>query len=178
MSLFSPSRFQDSQRAHIAAQTQFYPRLFYGLPLTFDDVTKTAEDLDYAIDVQVSVTVDGLRAPLRFAIQERWRTDLTAMRYDDLTITEWNLDTDLPSELHKLGAHLFVYGFYDKAADRIIGATAASVPRILLGLLSGQLPYDRRLRRFEDQSFITLQLDHLRKVNALLYKMPSEDGTA
>lgn len=169
--VFDSRRFDDSHRAHLAAQKQFYPELFYGWPLEFEDVTKTKEDLDYAIDVQVSVTMPGLRAPLRFAVQERWRFDLGAMRHGDITVTEWNLDTNLPSELHKLGAHLFVYGFYDKEADQIAAAIAASVPHMLRGLLNGT-PYRRRNRG--DQSFVALQLEHLKKTHAILYQMRAE----
>lgn len=177
--VFSATREDFSRRAHLAAETQFYPTLFYGCPVTFEDVTKTKQDLEYAIDYQAAVQVTGLRAPLRFSIQERWR-DPSAMEHGDITVTEWNLDTGLPSELHKLGAHLFVYGFYDKRADRITAAVAASVPHLLLGLLNG-MPYERRPRG--DQSFVALQLAHLKKAHAVICKMPrlpanSGDGTS
>jgi hypothetical protein len=174
--VFSAAREEFSKRAHLAAEAQFYPQLFHGWPVAFEDVTNTVRDLQYAIDYQAAVTVDGLRAPLRFSIQERWR-DPSAMQHGDITITEWNLDTGRPSELHKLGAHLFVYGFYDTQADQISAAVAASVPHLLLGLLNG-LQYQRRRRG--DQSFVALQVAHLKKAHAVLSQMraPKQNGSA
>jgi len=165
---FSQRRMDDSKLAHLAAQQQFYPQLFPGRPLKFEDVTKTVQDLEYAIDVQVSVDLPQLRAPLKFAIQERWRTDLAARAYGDVTVTEWNLDSDRPSELHKLGAHLFVYGFYDKQADRIVAAVAVDVPRMLRALALGKLNYTEQRRG--DQSFVAFQLRSLENVGAVIIK--------
>lgn len=158
----------DSKRASTAAQSQFYPLLFPGRALKFEDVTKTVQDLEYAIDVQVAVDAPHLRAPLRFSVQERWRTDLAAMQWGDVTVTEWNLDTGRPSELHKLGAHLFVYGFYDKEGDRIVAAAAVEVPRMLRALSLGKLAPVRKLRG--DQSFLAFTLTELEGVGAVIFR--------
>src|SRR5690554_5255374 len=48
---FSRDRYEFTKRAHLAAQQQFYPRMFpHGVD--FEDVTQTAHDLEYAIDCQ------------------------------------------------------------------------------------------------------------------------------
>ena len=158
----------DSKRASIAAQSQFYPLLFPNRVLKFEDVTKTVADLEYAIDVQVAVDAPHLRAPLRFSVQERWRTDLGAMQWGDVTVTEWNLDTGQPSELHKLAAHLFVYGFYDKEEDKIVAAAAVEVARMLRALSLGKLAPTRKLRG--DQSFLAFALDELESVGAVIFR--------
>jgi hypothetical protein len=164
---YSPERAAASQRAHRTAQAQFYPALFQGRPLAFEDCTDTAADLRYAIDVQVAVTLPQLRAPLRFTVQERWRLDLTAMAYRDVTVTEWNLDTDRPSELHKLGAHLFVYGFYDATRDRIVQAAAVNVPRMVRGYALGKLAGATGSRG--DQTFKCFALGDLTAIGAVEY---------
>jgi len=168
---FSQKNFEDSQRAHRAAQAQFYPLLFPQCDLTFEDTTKTVQDLDYAIDCKIAVTGARLhlRAPLWFAVQERWRFDLDAMRYGDVTVTEWNLATGEPSELHKLGAHLLVYGFYDKAQDRILCAAVVDVARLLYAVALGNLRYERRTRL--DQSFLAFSLAALRECGAIIHTM-------
>ena len=162
--VYSPTRQAFSNAAHVAAQTQFYPELFGKRPLTFTDTGKTVADLEYAIDRQIAVTLPQLRAPLLFDIQERWRNPAD-LGYGDITVTEWNIDTNEPSELHKLGAHLFVYGFYDEAADRIVLAVAVEVPRMLLGMVLGKLPSERRPRG--DQTFRTFRYRDLHKAGAV-----------
>ena len=165
---FSASRMQDSHCAHLAAQEQFYPLLFPDVPLTFEDTANTIKDMEYAVDCIVAIGLRQLRAPLRLSVQERWRTDLEAMSWGDITVTEWNLASDLPSELHKLGAQLFVYGFYDKVAGRIVAAAAVDVPRMVLALSLGKLSY--RERRRGDQSFLGFGVSDLEAVGAVLLK--------
>lgn len=168
MTTFSQARMDDSKLAHLAAQQQFYPLLFPKRALKFEDVTKTVQDLEYAIDVQVAVDLPQLRAPLRFSVQERWRLDLDARFYGDVTVTEWNLDSNLPSELHKLAAQLFVYGFYDKDNDHIAAAVAIEVPRMLRALAIGKLKYTQRRRG--DQSFLGFGLRDLENIGAVIIK--------
>lgn len=167
--VFSPGRMEDSEHGQFAAQEQFYPLLFGGRPLAFEDTAGTVRDMQYACDCIVAVTLPQLRAPLRFSVQYRWRTDLEAMGWGDATVTEWNLDSDQPSELHKLFAHLFVYGFYDKAADRIIAAVAIDVPRMLRAIALGKLGYTSRRRG--DQSFLAFLIRDLENIGAVIYKL-------
>lgn len=128
--------------------------------------TTLIADLEYAIDCQVAVTVDGLRAPIRFAVQERWR-EPEAMRWGDITITEWNQASNEPSELHKLGAQLFVYGFYDKATDHVVLAVAIDVAKVLYALALGKLAYRRQSRL--DQSFLGFSFQDIGAAGAVIF---------
>jgi hypothetical protein len=172
---FSPKRMEYTKRAHLAAREQFYGPLFGYLPMKFEDTVGTTRDLEYAIDCQIAVTVAGLRAPLRFSVQERFR-DPAAMNYGDITITEWNTATDQPSELHKLGAQLFVYGFYDESADRILAGVALDSTVILRKLATGGLPYRRQSRL--DQSFLAFGLQALEAVGAVAFKLDNRGAGA
>lgn len=160
-----------TKRAHAAAQEQFYAHMFPGLPIAFEDTVGTVRDLDYAIDCQLAVTTETLRAPLRFAVQERWR-EPGAMRFGGITITEWNGASSQPSELHKLGAHLFVYGFYDDTADRIVTAAAFDVVRMLHALALRRLSYRRQSRL--DQTFLAFDLKDLKDRGALVFKIDKQ----
>jgi len=164
---FSPERMDRTKRAHAAAQQQFYAPMFEHRPIVFEDTVGTVRDLEYAIDCQLAVTIPDLRAPLRFSVQERWR-DPSYMPYGDITITEWNTASNEPSELHKLGAQLFVYGFYDEDADRIVAGVALDATVILRRLATSSLPYTRRSRI--DQSFLAFGLTTLEKVGAVVFK--------
>lgn len=163
---FSPERMEYTKRAHTAARVQFYQPMFRDLTIAFEDTVGTVQDLSYAIDCQLAVSTPGLKAPLRFAVQERWRKP-DAMRFGDITITEWNRASGQPSELHKLGAHLFVYGFYDEQLDRILLAVAVDVPAVLLALARGDLGYRRDSRI--DQTFLGLGIRDLRRIGAVLF---------
>jgi len=157
-----------TKRAHLAAQVQFYAPMFPGLTVTFEDTVGTIRDLEYAIDCQLAVAVDGLRAPLRFAVQERWR-EPSAMRYGDITVTEWNTATAQPSELHKFGAHIFVYGFYDERRDRVLAAAAVDVVTVLRSLALGTLAYRRESRL--DQTFLGFGLRDLQRIGAVVFQL-------
>lgn len=165
---FSEQRMDFSKRAHQAARSQFYGRMFPELPLVFEDTVGTIRDLEYAIDCQVAVTVPGLRASLGFSVQERWRKP-QEMHWGDVTITEWNRASNQPSELHKLGAQLFVYGFYDEDADSILAGVAINVLTVLLKLANGTLNYTRRSRL--DQTFLGFGVRQLRAVGAVAFEV-------
>jgi hypothetical protein len=86
-------------------------------------------------------------------------------------VTEWNLRTNQPSELHKLAAQLFVYGFYDESQDKIVDGYAIDICRMQHCNARGELKYERRRRGNGDQSFIAIELDHLDEIQALMFDL-------
>lgn len=169
MTAFSGANWDKTHAAHLAARDQFYPKLWpNALQLQFLDVTGAVHDLKYAIDCIVAVTVEGFRAPLKFFIQERFR-DPYATKFRDATVTEWNTVTNLPSELHKIAAQIFVYGYYDLASNRILGAMAINVPQMIREIGEGRLPWTRDQRSSKDQDFIAVKWDDLESVNAIMH---------
>lgn len=153
-----------SDEAHTAAQRLIYPRLFETTieRLSFDDVTGLTEarnkvlDGEMAVDKIVNVTVHGLQAPLVFTVQERFRR-ASAARFEDITITEWNCNSNLPSELYKIKAGLFLYGYYDDQRERFVGTTVViSVPSLLLRLASHTIDWRAEINPRSNQRFITI----------------------
>jgi hypothetical protein len=174
---FSEAQMAFTRAAHQAAQMQVYRRWFPD-GIEFEDAVFTRRDLDYAIDCQLAVicarppfhgcTTAPLRAPLRVSVQERYRRVRDLDRYgDEITITEWNLASNQPSELHKFAAQMFVYGFYDDARNVIVRAAAFSIPAILTGMIDGRLRYMRKSRG--DQHFIALHVPELRRAGAEMF---------
>lgn len=167
---FSQKNFEFTKRAHLAAQRELYPRLFPACNVSFEDVTQTAQDLEYAIDCQLSIKpfLLDLRAPIRLSVQERFRRP-ASMGFDDITVTEFNTKTGVPSELHKLGAHMFVYGFYDEDSDRLGQVWVVDVLQMQVALVNGKLRYTRGRRRGGDQTFLGFDVARLRALGALKY---------
>lgn len=154
--------------AHLAAQTQVYPQVWpNATKLQFIDKTKSVLDLEYAIDCIVAVSVDGLRAPLKFFIQERFREVDYSRKFSDATVTEWNLINDLPSELHKIAAHYLVYGYYDRHLHEVVDCVVVNVAQMLTGIADGVIRYTRKPRKSKDQTFIAIEFDELQRINAL-----------
>lgn len=172
MTSFSQGNFNFSHAAHMAARDQFYSKMWPTSVFTFTDTTKAAADLDYAVDciADVNLPDSNARAPVKFFIQERWRRPGN-VHYKDITITEWNTRTNQPSELYKLGAQLFVYGYYDQANDRVIDAVAIDVCKLQFANIAGNLDYIRQKRGTGDQTFITVKLDHLDQIGATLFAL-------
>lgn len=167
MTAFSTANFSFTKAAHLAAQQQIYPKLFPNAKkIQFIDTTEATEDLKYAVDCIAAVTVDGFRAPLKFFIQERWRSPKYITR-GDITVTEWNTVTDLPSELHKIAAHYLTYGYYEQPTNKIVEAVIVNVPRMLQGLADGEIRFSSEQRISKDQDFIGIQWDELIRNHAI-----------
>lgn len=172
---YRPVNASFSLDAHAAAEKQVYP-IWFPHGVVFEDTTSTTRDLDYAIDCQLAVNLrpsDSFKAPVHLSVQERWRRP-AHHGYHDITVTEWNETSGLPSELHKLAAQLFVYGFYDADRDVVTEAVAVSIPTMIAALAVDRLPWSRNWRRDRAQRFLAFQVDALMRVGAVLYRYPSK----
>ena len=169
MTAFSQINMDRTNRAHLAAVEQFYPKLWPNAKrIEFIDKTGTVDDLSFGIDCIALVTVQGLRAPLKFGIQERFRNPCY-MKWEDTTVTEWNKKTNLPSELYKMIAQLFIYGYYDERNNRIVDAMAINVAQMYQGIAAGTLPYTRQARGDNEQDFIGLRWQDLQDSEAIMH---------
>ncbi len=134
---FSEANAKFTAAAHSAAESIIYPQVF-GVPqarMKFIDVTNTGWDLHHGVDWIVQVPC-GRKCPLEFSVQERFRETQFAS-FGDLTITEWNNASNERSELYKIKAMLFVYGYYDPTTNTFADAICVNVPDLLRGILSG-----------------------------------------
>jgi hypothetical protein len=91
------------------------------------------------------------------------------MKWRDATVTEWNNTTNLPSELYKMIAQLFVYGYYDERNNRIVDAMAINVAQMYQGIAAGTLPYTRQARGDKEQDFIGLRWQDLQDSEAIMH---------
>jgi hypothetical protein len=171
---YSQKRRDFSDRGQLKAQSTIYP-LFFGKSqdqLDFESIDdKKAEDMDReeGCDKRVRVTVAGLVDKLAFDFQYRFR-EPRYIDYQDITMTEWNYKSNLPSELYKIRAHLFLYGYYDIATDRILEAMIFHVSPVLVQIAQGKMAY-RRKTNDKEQSFITISFEELSRSGAVAFHM-------
>lgn len=175
--LYEQDNADFSNRAHMRARDVLYPRIFNVRRerLEFEDTllaqSERAAILDgeMGVDRIVRVTVQSLPAPLVFTVQERFRRPEFA-RYQDLTVTEWNHASNLPSELYKINAGLFVYGYFDECSGRFPDAIVIGVTEMLLALAQGRLRYDRRWNK-KRQTFLTLRFDDMERAGIVRFRL-------
>lgn len=166
---FSPKNKEDSDRAHLHAREVIYPDFFHTEAgnITYDEQRDIAHpewgrlDGQMAIDRLIKVTVAGYRAPITFTIQERYRNTDWAHK-QDITITEWNTLSNLPSELYKLQANFFMYGYFDwGGTNQFVDAICINIPGLLRGIVSKALRPFRKVNRRTQQPFLCITFDQL-----------------
>jgi len=157
-----------SDLAHYTAQSTLYPLLFKcdQFALTFESANVSDGgraailDGEMGIDKIINVQVPMLHGPLVFTIQERFRR-VKFDGYTDLTITEYNNTTGQLSELYKMVAGIFVYGFFDEKTERFTKWVAADVNKMLYGIATGNLSFNKQRNSRSNQDFIGIEVSDL-----------------
>lgn len=171
---FSTSNQSFSDSAHDAAVRLVYPHLF-GVDPQHIEVTDTtltgattqerrqrAQFLDgeMGIDKVLFVNYGTFSAPLPHTVQERFRRPDFA-KFRDITFTEWNEDTDKPSEMQKNCSQWFVYGYYDQERDNFLEVVACPTPTLVHALGSNQLRFTRQRNPRSNQPFVCILIDDI-----------------
>lgn len=184
---YEPEKAAFSQKAHIAAQEQFYPLLFNvaSSNLQYEDVTfkNNEKDLrhkildgEMGVDRIIYVTVPKLNAPLSFTVQERFR-EIKYQNYQDITITEYNYASEQKSELYKLSAAFFVYGYYDKDTNSIKQAIMLFPSELLLAIVKGDIFIEDIKKNPKEQTFITISFNKLREKGLIRFEYKQKRET-
>lgn len=172
---FSKANSYFSNSAHLAARKLIYPEIF-GVPfesLTFEDTLLELNergrvlDGEMAIDRIVNVTnINNLRMPITFTVQERFRRPYAA-EYQDITITEWNYASNQKSELYKLVANLFVYGYFD--GSDFIDFIAINVVDLLMKICAERINYTKEYNPRSEQDFLAFKFSDLYESECVVY---------
>ena len=162
-------------KAHKRAEDQLYP-LIFGTErkrLSFEETLfhtgSLGDTCDGSLAIDVIVHLEGLpiwmKAPLSFSFQERFRRKQYA-HLQDLTITEWNLGSGLPSELYKIVAQYFLYAYYDDEQDQFLDAVNV-ITAPLVRLLADRKIMCEPHQNARKQSFISIPFQVLQNNNLL-----------
>jgi hypothetical protein len=164
-----------SDAAHLASQSQVYPfalmceNQLIEFECTSLSVGDKAAILDgeMGVDRIVRVLPSGLRKPISFCVQERFR-NIKYSGYQDLTITTWNKKTEQPSELYKINAGLFLYGFFDSSSCEFGDWIMVNTSSMLLCLTSGRVKYTTCTNPRSGQEFIGIKFADLYRSNSMI----------
>lgn len=171
-----------SDAAHAAAQSAVYPHvldcdrdsLSFESSSVGDGGDKAILDGQMAVDRIVSVTVSGLRGPIEHTVQERFRRPGYS-GYRDLTITEWNHASNQKSELYKLKAGVFLYGYFDPASESFGEVIAVNTSSLLMAISSGGVRYTTGVNQRTRQSFLCIKFDVLHQAGVVVWHRNPEE---
>lgn len=129
---------------------------------TQDDSINKIMDSEFSIDkiVRVSVLNKSLKYPIGFTFQERFR-EMKYRNFMDVTLTEFSHVSNLPSELYKIKAFYFLYGYYDienNECDYII----FKVCDLLKGIVSNTLNFTVNRNTRSNQDFVCIKFKDIR----------------
>lgn len=182
--IYEKSNADFSNACHELARLIIYPQLFQAHPenISYEEETLLGEsergkilDGEMGIDRILHCKVRGLNGDLKFTIQERFRKAQYAS-FRDMTITEWNHASNLPSELYKINAGIFLYGYANAAVNDFIEVVAVNTTDLLHAIATGKMGSMKLERNKKQQSFATFKFDDL-SANALtMYRYTSEEG--
>lgn len=174
---YSRNNADMSDRAHQLAVKKLYPQMFGVSPerLTFDTDTLLASgprgqilDGQMGVDYIARLTVEPLGAPLQVTVQERFRRANYA-RFRDVTLTEWNHSSGLPSELYKITSGIFLYGYLNEKQDDFAEAIAFNVTALLLAVASGALRMQKEYNPRSEQDFVCFTFDELIEAGLVMF---------
>lgn len=158
-----------TNRAHRAARKQIYPYIV-GVEsydrLKFEDTDfSTPEgkllDGEHGIDRIVHCKYPYLDDFVSYGVQERFRVPKPRYsNYFDLTITKFNNASGKKSELSKLHAQIFVYGYYDEAKKEFSRTIACNTYFMIRYIGAGVIGYGQNANE-KEQDFITIPFKDL-----------------
>jgi len=168
-----------SEKAHLAAQKSVYPLFFETKKLRFENTTmrdngaNSVYDVDKAVDRIVYVDCE-LRGEIKFTIQERFRRPVTesgfrAFEKRDITITEWNHNSNSPAELYKFECDYLVYGYFNEKTGNFGEVEVISIPRLKYQIVKGKIPATLEKNK-KNQSFFCFPFDALEQADITVWK--------
>lgn len=173
-----------SDNAHIAARALIYPNVLNvsADKLEFESTILGDSDKGNVMDglmgidriVKISKFDNRLRGKIQLTIQERFRRVQFA-RYKDITITEWNYNSNLPSELYKISANYFVYGYFDENSGVFLDVITVNVPSMMSSICNGGLKYTIS-RNTKNQTFLVVSFDALHAARCVVYHQSKQIG--
>lgn len=166
-------RFSDA--AHAAARGQVYPDVF-GVRASAiewvdhhvgDGGVSAVLDGQLGIDRTAKVSRGGCLGSFDTIIQERFRRMEYAV-HRDITITEVNRLTGHLSEMYKLKAGIFTYGYFDNASTCFGEVVVVNVEMLVDAIVRERVRVGRKVNPRTDQTFLTVRIESLLDVPGMV----------
>ena len=132
-------------------------------------------DIKYGVDYRIIIHNPRL-GDIPITIQERFR-DIKYYDNQDLTI---RLETKngKPSELSKINADLFIYGYYNINNNKFKEIIVIDMVRVKLGLARETLQFTIKKNKGRDSKFIIIKFEDLTNIKAILYTYKNDKLSA
>jgi hypothetical protein len=174
---YSKANADFSDLAHLSARDLIYPLFFKTSLIKYESTLLSISedykqrDVEQSIDriCFVQVKNDWFKQPLKFTIQERFRR-IRFADFKDVTITAWNNSSDLPSELYKIEADYFVYGYYNDINKNFTDAVVIDVAELKRKICSNELVFNIGVNT-KKQDFIGIKFNELDKHGLIVWRM-------
>ncbi|NCB47710.1 hypothetical protein EOM81_11920 [bacterium] len=173
-----------SDAAHLAARELIYPKIFKidadKIRYEKDTLLHESErgkilDGEMGVDRIVKIACPTLSGELIFTVQERFRRP-AYQSFQDVTITEWNHASNLPSELYKINAGIFLYAFYDQSKKTFTDGIAFSTTNALLNIANGGIKFNGPFMNKKQQTFIGITYREIERANCMLWRYAKADN--
>jgi len=173
-----------TDKAHEAAREQVYPHLFAddAVDIEIENVTRGQSreydvlDKRLAVDVVIRATPPRFEQPIPVYVQERFRRP-EYRQHQDITITKYNNSSGKASELSKIAAQQFVYGYYEPLLDEIQEAICVNTTILLRKIVDGELGTDEN-QNDKKQDFVTVTFDELIDAGATAFHLDRTASSA
>lgn len=165
-----------SDKAHLLARGMVYP-WFFGVDaehLAYQDGVQFSDgeqgrilDGEKGIDRIVGAPVDNFAHLIPHTVQERFRNESYA-HFQDLTMTEINTVSGKPSEVYKIQAQLFLYGYVNTQATKFHQWLIVDIALLNRALLNKTLVPSKKEMNDRGQIFVTYKFKDLWRTNCVL----------
>ena len=164
-----------SDKGHLCAQTALYPLIFPNSQLQFIPLPEEQAmtlDADMGVDKHLLVKVQSLRESFSVLVQERFR-DTEWVNKQDITITEWNNNSNQPGELYKIKSEMMLYGYYDEQHNKFPDAIACSMLTLKVKIAQGLIKHTTGINSRTNQTFLCFRFADLEQHNIAVWRLPS-----
>lgn len=172
---FSQLNADFSDAAHAVARKVVYPLFFKTDNINYENTSlyiseeHQKRDAEQAVDRICFVGIDNpmFKKPLKFTVQERFRRE-RFLSFQDITLTVWNNASNKPSELYKIEADYFVYGYFDGSV--LLDCIIVNMADLKLKLCHKEIDFIQR-SNLKQQDFIGIKFSQLKQAGVIVWKM-------
>lgn len=163
------NRYSFSAMGHIAALDKIY-KPYFGSKSSVVDITGENSQMDtmFGVDYIVEAKNVALKTTVDLWVQERFR-NVCFQKYQDITIIEYNLNSDHLSEVYKSKAQLMVYGYLSDNGV-IQQAIIVDFAAVLTSIALDKINFGLRPNPNTNQMFLHIKFSDLRAAGLVRFE--------
>lgn len=163
--IFEQQNAAFSDLAHESALNDIYPKIFksrFSCESTSLYKSREYEFLDGEKKIdRIFRFQTSSGSDLKITVQERFRRP-EFYRYRDITLTEYNFNSGINSEVYEIEAMYFLYAYYNPKTRRFGEIILINVADLILALVNKRIAFTRKFNK-KNQSFLIFKFEDLIK---------------